>query len=39
MKSFGIFLAIVFSLNANAQSYPAKPIKLVVPFPAGSAAG
>ena len=37
MKGIWIFLALISSLNVNAQSYPSKPVKLVVPFPAGSA--
>ena len=37
MKSVWIFLALIFSLNVNAQNYPSKAVRLVVPFPAGSA--
>jgi tripartite-type tricarboxylate transporter receptor subunit TctC len=37
MKRLWIFLALIFSFNVNAQSYPSRPVKLVVPFPAGSA--
>ena len=37
MKRFWIFPALIFSLGAGAQGYPAKSVKLVVPFPAGSA--
>ena len=33
-----IFLSLAFlAFTVNAQSYPSKPIRLIVPFPAGSA--
>ena len=38
MKTFivGLALAASFTIGASAQTYPSKPIKLVVPFSAGS---
>ena len=31
----GIAIALTFATNAGAQNYPDKPIKMIVPFPAG----
>jgi tripartite-type tricarboxylate transporter receptor subunit TctC len=33
--SFSLALLLGFSAPAHAQDYPSRPIKLVVPFPAG----
>jgi len=37
MKSFLALATLAFVLGANAQTYPTKPIKAIVPFAAGSA--
>jgi tripartite-type tricarboxylate transporter receptor subunit TctC len=36
-KWIGLMAGIVFASGVQAQAYPAKPVKLIVPFPAGSA--
>lgn len=36
MRSLIALLLVCFSVNANAQSYPNKPIRYIVPFPPGA---
>jgi tripartite-type tricarboxylate transporter receptor subunit TctC len=36
MRIFSFLLAFAFASGAAAQGYPSKPIRLIVPFPAGS---
>src|SRR5882672_10316888 len=36
-KSLVLLAALAFGAVAHAQTYPSKPVKLIVPFPAGSA--
>ena len=38
MKSLIALLAICFSASALGQAYPAKPLRMIVPFPAGGPA-
>ncbi|MEN3293055.1 MAG: hypothetical protein V7642_2308, partial [Burkholderiales bacterium] len=36
-KLFAFCIALLLATGAGAQTYPSKPIKLIIPFPAGGA--
>ena len=38
MRCFALFLACVLGFAARAQEWPAKPVRIIVPFPAGGSA-
>ena len=38
MRGFALLLALLFCAQVSAQSYPSKPIRIVVPFPVGGIA-
>ena len=36
MRALIAFVLICFSLNANSQAWPSRPLRYIVPFPPGA---